>query len=522
MPGALAAPVVVVGGEVALAAASALTVYLSLSSTPAQKEEAARKVTLALERLGNPDAWKASFIKTGSELALPFITVVARGMIAVSPPAPATPNPTPSDVAKALDEIAAASRRGGAGSGPGNNGGGGGNGGPLARSLAILAIGGIGVKTFIDTLSPVPTSEKATKDKGNRLALKYLCQLPLGSLLESYDALCDLDRRTLSQVPHPVGAIAASSAGGKSPRSSLDSAASEAVTALKRFWNCPDEEVPLTELGRGKHNRIFLAERTGQHLVVNVHARVRSPDLDGLESERITLNHLESKGMGPKVISHEITPSGRRLLILEFIPGRNMTPADFRQPHFRNQVARILKAIHSGPAVPKIETGDMRLLEMEKSLLAKEPQFATDWRGTSLKEYSDFIHSVFSRIQSVASQQKLSPIHNDAKPENFRVTPEGLVRVLDLDSVRMGWPLSDVTNMGTYAARKGELRKGIEQTAIEWGVPRSDFKKLWATAAFRLLRRAGYILNQDEVTREKFESAFDDAKEAIRIFKSYR
>ena len=127
-----------------------------------------------------------------------------------------------------------------------------------------------------------------------------------------------------------------------------------------------------------------------------------------------------SLGIGAKVTRYY---PGYRLLILEYLPGKVLTPKKASTPSMIKKVAQLLRTLHRGPKLK----GNLSSFERIRCYIA----FAKR-RKISLPKNIDLYLKTLKKIEGkLEADHKTQPCHLDLMLENVLETPSGKIKLLD-------------------------------------------------------------------------------------------
>lgn len=236
----------------------------------------------------------------------------------------------------------------------------------------------------------------------------------------------------------------------------------------------------VDELGGGLTNRNYRVRTDdGGDYVVRVSANESGLLAIDRDTERHNTTAAWLAGVGAPVV--ESLPA-ENVLVVQFLTGRTLTPADLRDAATIPRVATAVRTLHAGPEFAG--RFDMRAIRRRYLRLVLE-------RGFRLPDdYLDLAPAV-ERLEDAMrpGDEPLVPCNNDLLAANFIDDGE---RIWLIDYEYSGMNEASF-ELGNIASESG---LGVDQTAAlvaaYWGVPSVD--KLARARAWSLLARYGWTL----------------------------
>jgi len=161
----------------------------------------------------------------------------------------------------------------------------------------------------------------------------------------------------------------------------------------------------------------------------------RDTDLLGIDrhAELAATRAAAAVGVGPEVVDF-VEPEG--WLVTRFVEGSIPPPETLRDPQQLRRVARALRAVHGGPAIP----GRFDALHVVEAY--RDTALA---RGAVLPDAFAEAHRAARAIAARRAGQQPRPCHNDLLNANFIDDGERLT-IVDWEYAGMGDPFFDLAN----------------------------------------------------------------------------
>ncbi len=203
---------------------------------------------------------------------------------------------------------------------------------------------------------------------------------------------------------------------------------------IERVW--PGRSCRLEPLGGGITNRNFLVQVDGEADRFVLRIGGKDTELLGIdrEAERAAAEMAASIGVGPEVVA-VVRPEG--YLVTRFIEGSSIPPEQLREPAMLARVARSVRAIHEGPALPS-RFDSHRVVERYAATAADH--------GVAIPDDYGWAHDISARIEAARGPQPLVPCHDDLLNANF-IFDGGRVRIVDWEYAGMGDRFFDLGNL---------------------------------------------------------------------------
>ncbi|MEP7356713.1 MAG: choline/ethanolamine kinase family protein [Anaerolineales bacterium] len=199
------------------------------------------------------------------------------------------------------------------------------------------------------------------------------------------------------------------------------------------------QDLRISPLSGGITNRNYKVEAGGQSYVLRLGGA--NTHLLGIDRHTEYAAALAAAAIqaGPEVL-HFIAPQG--YLVTHFITGRNLPPAEMRQPGIIRQVAGLLRRVHSLPPIP----GSFSAFQVVRDYR----RAAADHGAACCPPETDWLFEAAGRIERAVAQTAppACPCHNDLLNENFLLeTHSGELRLLDWEYAGMGDLTFDLANL---------------------------------------------------------------------------
>jgi thiamine kinase-like enzyme len=197
----------------------------------------------------------------------------------------------------------------------------------------------------------------------------------------------------------------------------------------ERLW--PGREVAVERLGGGLTNHNFKITVGGEAFVV----RVAGEDTDLLGIDRADEHGAAlvaaEIGVGPEVVGYV-----EGSLVTRFVDGAPVAADEISSSETIRRVARLLRKIHDGPAVPG-RFDSFRVVEAHReTILARGGSAPAEYGGAK---------AVADEIERALGPRPARPCHNDLLNANFIADGERLW-IVDWEYAGMGDPFFDLAN----------------------------------------------------------------------------
>jgi thiamine kinase-like enzyme len=198
-----------------------------------------------------------------------------------------------------------------------------------------------------------------------------------------------------------------------------------------RVW--PGRSVEIEPLGGGITNRNFRVEADGGSYVLRIGGK--DTEVLGIDrrAEFRAASVAASLGVGPDVVAF-VEPEGS--LVTQFVEGTPAPPEEIRRPEVLTEVARLLRRVHEGPAIPA-RFDSFRVVEAYR---ASAVAYGVDVPAA----YED-AKAIADAIEAALGAQPRVPCHNDLLNANFIRGPDG-IRIVDWEYAGMGDRFFDLAN----------------------------------------------------------------------------
>jgi thiamine kinase-like enzyme len=153
-------------------------------------------------------------------------------------------------------------------------------------------------------------------------------------------------------------------------------------------------------------------------------------------------------GVGPEVVAF-IEPEG--YLVTRFIDGEVIPLERMRDPETIRRVARSLRAVHAGPALPA-RFSSFRVVEDYRTTA-----FA---HGTEVPTAYAWARQIARRIEQARGAFPDRPCHNDLLNANF-IDDGGRIRIVDWEYAGMGDPFFDLANFSVNHGLDADGRRSL-------------------------------------------------------------
>ncbi len=231
-------------------------------------------------------------------------------------------------------------------------------------------------------------------------------------------------------------------------------------------------EGAVLTLQGGITNRNLLVRLGGEQYVVRFWGKDTSVLGIDREAEVQAARAAHALGVAPEVALY--LPE-ECCLVTRFVPGREATAAELREPELLAQVASALRAFHSGAPLP-VEFNAFRLGEAYRD--------QTLARGGTVPPQFAEAKAVADRIEGALTDPEHDsvPCHNDMLTANFLIGAGGGMTLLDWEYAGIGDRYFDLGNFSV----NNELSEADDLRLLEayWQQPASARR----IAALRLMR----------------------------------
>jgi thiamine kinase-like enzyme len=257
--------------------------------------------------------------------------------------------------------------------------------------------------------------------------------------------------------------------------------AEEAASRVE-LWRGHDD-VRVSQLSGGLTNENYLVETGGRRFVMRIPGR--STDLLAIDraNEVFNTRAAATTGVGPRVLEHV---PGLDLLVLEFIPGRTMSPESLRSETMVPRMAAAFKRLHAAPRF--LADFDMfRLIERYLDIV--------DGHEVDIPPgYRDWL-PIVSRIERAVKVWGLDPVpcHNDLLCENF-IDDGTALRIVDYELSGNNDPCFDLGNTAQEAGLDPALRELLCHAYFGGGDPRHLRRQVARMNLFALMSDVGWTL----------------------------
>lgn len=212
------------------------------------------------------------------------------------------------------------------------------------------------------------------------------------------------------------------------------------VRAMQTVPELAGREFVLTALSGGITNRNFLVTVRDADDRYVIRLAGNDTHLLGIsrEVEHAATVAAAGVGVGPEVTAF-IRPEG--YLVTRYIEGSPVSAEAVHQPATLERVARSLRRVHDGPAIPGLFV-PLRIVEAYRALAAT--------RGVRIPPEYDLAAAIGRRIElaCLAVPVELRPCHNDLLNANF--IDDGVrIRIVDWEYAGMGDPYFDLGNFSS-------------------------------------------------------------------------
>jgi len=265
----------------------------------------------------------------------------------------------------------------------------------------------------------------------------------------------------------------------------------EVDAVVSRLW--PGKRATIEVLGGGITNHNFKVTLGDGVYVVRVAGR--DTDLLGIDRnvEHEASLAAAAVGVGPDVVAF-VEPEG--FLVTRYIEGAIVPLERMREPETVRRVARALRAVHAGPALPG-RFSSFRIVEDYRTTA-----FA---RGAEVPAVYAWARQIARRIERARGTFPERPCHNDLLNANF-IDDGGRIRIVDWEYAGMGDPFFDLANFSI----NHELDEGGRRQLLEayFGVLRAGDERALDLMRFMSdFREAMWGVVQQAVSELDFDFA---------------
>jgi thiamine kinase-like enzyme len=222
-------------------------------------------------------------------------------------------------------------------------------------------------------------------------------------------------------------------------------------------------------LDGGITNRNFRLRLGGEDLVLRICDR--GAEVLGIDriTEEIASRRAAAEKIAPPVVAFL---SDVPALVTRWLPGGGLTPEEVRAPENLGQVARLLRRLHSCPALPT-SFDVFRLVEQQRSLAA------------SLPESYERVMALAGRIEAALTGPEHEPVpcHNDLLTANF-VRDGRRVCIVDWEYAGMNDRYFDLGNLSVNNGFGPDDDRALLEAY--WDEPATE-RRLAALALMRLI-----------------------------------
>ncbi len=263
----------------------------------------------------------------------------------------------------------------------------------------------------------------------------------------------------------------------------------EAIAA--RIW--PGDEARIEVLGGGITNNNFKVDVAGESFVL----RIAGKDTASLGIDR-RVEHEASLaaaavGVGPDVVAF-VEPEG--FLVTRFIEGSIVSAESMREPDTVGRVARALRAVHRGPALPT------RFISFR---VVEEYRTVAFSRGADVPSTYVWARQVARRVERARGPFAERPCHNDLLNANF-IDDGSRIRIVDWEYAGMGDVFFDLANFSVNNGLDQEGRRLL--LAAYFGQARDEDERILELMLFMSdFREAMWGVVQGAVSELDFDFA---------------
>jgi thiamine kinase-like enzyme len=201
-----------------------------------------------------------------------------------------------------------------------------------------------------------------------------------------------------------------------------------------------------TPLEGGITNRNFRARFGDGEVVIRLPGKDTSLLGIDREAEREANECAARAGVAPEVLASVDDPP---CLVTRFVEGREMTPAELREPAALAEVAAALRAVHGCGALPATSFSALRVAESYAELAAERGATLPDALGPALE--------TARLIEAALGGPEHGPVlcHNDLLAANF-LRGENDIRIVDWEYAGMGDRYFDLGNFAVNNELEGD------------------------------------------------------------------
>jgi thiamine kinase-like enzyme len=212
--------------------------------------------------------------------------------------------------------------------------------------------------------------------------------------------------------------------------------AEEAVARIPHWANA--NSLKISSLGGGITNQNFRVDVNGDSFALRIPGE--NTELLGISREHeYTANLAAGKlGIAPEVV-YFIQPEG--CLVTRFVTGQQVSPEEMRQPEQIQDIAAILRRIHSMPDLPGTFSAFRTVEDYSKIAL----QYKVDFPN-GFDNLIERMHNAEKALNS--KSHKIRPCHNDLLNANFLLSNQ--FYVLDWEYAGMGDIFFDLANFSNH------------------------------------------------------------------------
>jgi len=155
---------------------------------------------------------------------------------------------------------------------------------------------------------------------------------------------------------------------------------------------------------------------------------------------------LGDLGISPKIINSGFLEDGKTIIIQEYVTGHNPSPKDF-QTHIY-EIATILANVHNSKKLQKV-LKKSEIKTYQEAALKAFYEIVDKWEyyKNELSAYTVYIDNSLKQIQSNIYKiegNNLVSAHNDICMANWLISDNGLVFLVDFESMQMEDPTVDI------------------------------------------------------------------------------
>lgn len=249
----------------------------------------------------------------------------------------------------------------------------------------------------------------------------------------------------------------------------------------------------LSEIKVGSNTKLFLLQKSESEKYIIKFFPVRSDIRKGTEQYILNSLLLKHSINVPKIIFFDsnkttIKKYNFEVIVEEYIDGRHITTEDLNTPKTVEQIAAILKKMHSIKTryfgKPWIQTNVIKNTSLYFKMQIKKflKKIDTHYRHLSKTEINNYFSFFMNHLQStnIFSFSFYELTHNDFSPENILINSERKIYLIDFGAMAYFFFESDLVNVWLHISREDE--------------------KLFNTIIDR------YFENEEEEKRRRFET----------------